>query len=595
MATNLALAVAVFIIFFTRPYTDLLPFLIPHRWLPEWAPGAPPLLLLAATIGWSWFRTQGRRGRFLAEMMVAAPVIVTLSVPILPEVLFDGRWMLFTCLMLLLSPVLVTVVSPTARSLTTRRKAGTVLAGWAASFSFLFFMFLLLARGNRLPLAASFAAVAGSLVLAHVLMGGKRGFAVQALMIAGLVPLVAAVTQSVLDMGWHAGKEDRPQGAAGIVVGPYLQNMQNTSVTVMWETAGALPGKVIVSGRKEALLAAENGTADGQCSTYDSPAAKMHEVTVGGLAENTPYHYRVVSNGVAGEIGHFRTAFQGPEPFDFAVYGDSQEMFEWAEHLVRNRHEDTCRGILSDRPQARFVVHVGDMTFLGNEYDRWGREFFGRAREIMRDRVIWPVIGNHELNASWYFDYFSLPNEDEHYYSFDYGNSRFIVLAVEGYAVGHEYGPPTRTPMDPGSPQYEWLKKTLESSQEKAWRFVFFHQGPLASGLEGGYTPARTFLVPLFEQYGVSAVFSGHDHNYEVSVKNNIAYVVTGGGGGPVCLLQPDKRNNPHSRYFKAVWHHCRVHVEEGQAKVEAVDLKGRVFHTVTLNKANGSNVVLAE
>jgi 3',5'-cyclic AMP phosphodiesterase CpdA len=235
------------------------------------------------------------------------------------------------------------------------------------------------------------------------------------------------------------------------------------------------------------------------------------------------------------------------------------------------------------------------MTFLGNEHDRWGREFFDRARELMLNKVVWPTIGNHELNASWYFDYFSLPNEDEHYYCFDYGKCRFIVLAVEGYAVGHEYGPPTRTPMEPGSPQYEWLKRTLENSQEKTWRFVFFHQSPLSSGLEGGYTPALKILTPLFEQYGVNVVFSGHDHVYEVSVKDDIAYIVTGGGGGPVSCLQPDRRGNPYSRYFKGVWHHCRVHVDAQQVTVQAVDLKGRVFHSLRVDATGKSKITLDE
>ncbi|HPO13080.1 MAG TPA: metallophosphoesterase family protein [Candidatus Hydrogenedentes bacterium] len=458
-----------------------------------------------------------------------------------------------------------------------------------------------MSRANALPLSATFALVTGLSVLTYSLSGGKCGFTSKLLIMANVILFLAAIAQLFFTGNAKTSDdiEEPLRKAALITAGPYLQNMQKTSITILWETTTPLPGKVIVSPRKEALLSPEieqgDSPAEGQCITVESPSVTIHEVTINNLAENTPYYYRVVSNGVGLEIGSFRTAYEGSEPFDFVVYGDSQEMFDWAEYLVRNRHKEVCNSILTNSPQAQFVVHVGDMTFLGNEHERWIREFFGRAGELIRNTVVWPVIGNHELNASWYFDYFSLPNADEHYYSFDYGNSRFIVLAVEGYAVGHEYGPPTRTPMEPGSPQYEWLKKTLENSQDKTWRFVFFHQSPFASGIEGGYTPASKIFEPLFEQYHVNAVFSGHDHLHEVSIKDNIVYIVTGGGGGPVFSLQPDLRHNPYSCYFKATWHHCNVHIADDGFEIKAIDLKGRVFHSVKVIGNYSPNITLQE
>jgi UDP-2,3-diacylglucosamine pyrophosphatase LpxH len=42
----------------------------------------------------------------------------------------------------------------------------------------------------------------------------------------------------------------------------------------------------------------------------------------------------------------------------------------------------------------------------------------------------------------------------------------------------------------------------------------------------------RTTYQPLFEEFGVQMVFSGHSHNYERSVPiNGVTYMVTGGGG----------------------------------------------------------------
>ncbi len=600
-AANLALAGALFLFFWTRPYTDLLPFLLPHRCLPGLPGPVPPLLLLCGAVFWLGTRTGGGGWLFSARVSAVVPVVLVLSVPLVPEVMFDKYWILSAGVLFLFSPVLMSAAFPVVWRGSKSRKAGFILLSWMSSISFVLFVFLLLLRGNTVPLSAFFALAVCSFLLAHSLSGGHCGLGPKLLVVVSCTALLLALALSLVNGGakrevFEAGQV---RDATGIVVGPYLQNMQKTSVTVMWETKVPLTGRVVVSEGREVLSVFEKapGLARGAglFKSFESPGATLHEVLVDGLMEKTRYYYRVLSNGVAGEIGSFQTSYEGSEPFDFAVYGDSQEMFGWAEYLVRNRHREVCASILSHSPQTGFVVHVGDMTFLGNERERWGREFFGPARKMMLNMVVWPVIGNHEKNAASYFDYFSVPNEDEHYYSFDYGNSRFIVLAVEGYAVGHEYGPPTRTPMDPGSPQYEWLKKTLESSQDKTWRFVFFHQSPFSSGLEGGYTPARTILSPLFEQYGVTVVFSGHDHTHEVSVKDKVVYVVTGGGGGPVSPLQPDIRSNPYSRYFRGDWHHCRVHVAADQVEVQAVDLKGRVFHSVKINKGRGLGILLKE
>ena len=80
----------------------------------------------------------------------------------------------------------------------------------------------------------------------------------------------------------------------------------------------------------------------------------------------------------------------------------------------------------------------------------------------------------------------------------------------------------------PGSPQYQWLEKNLQQAQAQGQLiFVQFHHIPyssgehgvpinheLATGQEG--VPMRV-LNPILEQYGVIAVFAGHDELFERS------------------------------------------------------------------------------
>ena len=94
------------------------------------------------------------------------------------------------------------------------------------------------------------------------------------------------------------------------------------------------------------------------------------------------------------------------------------------------------------------------------------------------------------------------------------------------------------SPVDVGSPQYQWLEKTLSNSKQ-TWKFIFFHVPVVSSALKRIHKKLHQNFVPLFEHYGVDMVFQGHDHYYERSKRikfyekesPGIIYLVTGGGG----------------------------------------------------------------
>ena len=60
------------------------------------------------------------------------------------------------------------------------------------------------------------------------------------------------------------------------------------------------------------------------------------------------------------------------------------------------------------------------------------------------------------------------------------------------------------------------------------------HHPPFSISLHGGQRDLRERWTPLFERYGVTAVFSGHDHCYERAERNGVHYFVSGGGGAPL-------------------------------------------------------------
>jgi hypothetical protein len=62
---------------------------------------------------------------------------------------------------------------------------------------------------------------------------------------------------------------------------------------------------------------------------------------------------------------------------------------------------------------------------------------------------------------------------------------------------------------------------------------VALHHPPYSAGYQGSSIAAREAFAPLFEQYGVQLVLSGHEHDYQRSVPiNGVTYVISGAAAG---------------------------------------------------------------
>ena len=288
---------------------------------------------------------------------------------------------------------------------------------------------------------------------------------------------------------------------------PYLQDLEKTKVTIMWETNIPAVGYVKY-GETSFHEREKKGLRD---------SSKIHEISLKNLKERTTYQYRVYSKigkEIVSASGIFTTAPEMERPFQFAVYGDTRTNSE--------RHQSVIDAMLKcPKGKPEFVIHSGDLVGSGSKYEQWGTEFFSPAGSLMRNIPLWPCLGNHEGNASWYFKFFSLPN-NERWYSFDYSNALFIQLDSN---IGY-------SDFAPGSEQFQWLEKELKSCK-KCWKFVSLHHPAFTSGPHGvlgedgkpkekPIAYQQEFLVPLFEKYEVDMVFSGHDHFYERSEKITI-------------------------------------------------------------------------
>lgn len=343
------------------------------------------------------------------------------------------------------------------------------------------------------------------------------------------------------------------------IKGPYLQNVTQNSMTIMWETDNPSDSRV------------NYGTTENLDRTVHSPEkVTIHKVTLVNLQPETRYHYRAISGRLSSTCNSFHTAINRDTPFSFVVWGDN--------HTNAPRFEQNINRMISYRPDL--AISVGDMVLTGSDYDLWGYEFFIPGRNLFKNTPLFTTLGNHEYggygvgqSVVWFEKFFSLPGK-EYYYSYNYGNSHFIHL-----------NPHTNSPFGvvPGSEQYQWLIADLESAASKnaVWRFVFFHEPAI-------HEPLMTeHIVPLLEKYDVTMQFSGHYHTYMRNQKpkpDGPIYIITGGGGGS--LSDGSKSDNLlNVEMYKAVHHFCLMTINGGILTFQAIDIDGHVIDALKIEK----------
>jgi len=196
--------------------------------------------------------------------------------------------------------------------------------------------------------------------------------------------------------------------------------------------------------------------------------------------------------------------------FTFAVIGDTQRFNAGRKKGGLQR---AAQGIGQKR--AAFAIAMGDLASAcygdskcADKWKKWKKIVSADIPEV------YPVMGNHDqtnhkADTVWRKT-FDLPGNgpedfEEIVYSFDYGNSHFIVLnSGTSHAVNKE--------------QREWLEQDL-ANNSKENIFVFFHEPawPASDKIDESldvHSAERDALWEILDRYDVTAVFSGHEHMY---------------------------------------------------------------------------------
>ena len=384
----------------------------------------------------------------------------------------------------------------------------------------------------------------------------------------------------------------------------------------------------------------EPGKLDTQTTKRLFKKAEPVEIVLSSLAPDSTYYYQFHSaRGNSAELV-FHTARPPGTPFTFTITADSH----LDEHTEPSIYQRTMASALDEKPD--FHIDLGD-TFMSEKHpDRESaakqylaqRFYFGQTCQSV---PLFLVLGNHdgecprgrgdasESLAVWsnmmrkrYFpnpvpDGFFTGNSNKHpeagllqdYYSWLWGDAQLIVLDPFWFTQ-QQRGHKDNWSRTLGTNQYQWLKKTLETSKAR-YKFIFIHHlvggaddqcrggaeaapmyewgGKNLDGTDGFALNRSGWPAPIHQllvNNKVSIVFHGHDHFYAKQELDGIVYQEVPQPGAPGKGREP--RSAAEYGYKNGVIlggsGHLRVTVSSAQTKVEYINADQAVAHSYVVS-----------
>jgi len=309
--------------------------------------------------------------------------------------------------------------------------------------------------------------------------------------------------------------------AQNLDIGPYLQDAEPNSIVVMWETSGQTSSRVSYG-----LTPALGNEATG-ASNVGFLFTRIHRVEIDNLQPNTTYYYSANGGNRYTDTIEFKTP---PLPDSEASFGmiafsdmqkDGGQPNKFKEIVEEGVLDFTEKlpggGSIPDK--LAFVLVPGDLVAIGLLYPSWKDEFFDPGKELFEMVPVYPVLGNHEANTVFFFNYFDQPKNGsggflEQWWYKDYSNTRIIGLESNTEYITGNNGI---------QKQLNWLQEVLdEACAMEHIDFVFaqlhhpFHSELWPDGNRGFTGDVIELLEGFSTACGKPSIhFYGHTHGYQ--------------------------------------------------------------------------------
>ena len=426
-----------------------------------------------------------------------------------------------------------------------------------------------------------------------------------------------------------------------LVEGPFLTGIDKESAAVWWVTDKPSSGEVRL--------------ADGRIIPSQDKLANRHVVRVTGLQPGQSYTYLVASRSSDSEVRsrsyRLRTAPNEPE-FSFVFTCDGRTGgLGGGDTALEGINGASARAMAAQmaRHEPHFFVFTGDLisgyTTREDDFRAQLRSWKRIYGPLCRQLPVYTGMGNHESLLDVFEDGTQADKQGEQsaeavfasefvhpmngpeperpglppykgaVYSFDYAGCHFVQLNSDYW---YSSSPEQR----PGNPfgrllpgQLEWFEKDLDQAKAggAGHIFVFVHEpafpngGHVPDSLWGGGRPegvaARDRFWAAAVRAGVTAVFSGHEHNYsrtlidgETPVHNgsdgaaNPAFgkptwqVVQGAAGAP---FYPRDFSVPWrdavKKFVAHTWSYCHIQVRGPQVHLDTYSYTGELLDQAQL------------
>lgn len=330
-----------------------------------------------------------------------------------------------------------------------------------------------------------------------------------------------------------------------------------TTQTITWRTATSdvssniqyrIAGSTTwIPGNKLTPSRLTSGTGD---ATVTTGTESIYSDTIINLSSGKTYEYQIIGTDASGNTyasgtSTFTTETSNNTTTKFIVFGDSQSGI--ANNPEYTAWNNTIQEAYNQNKDANFVVNVGDLVEIGQNYQHWNNWYLA-AKGVIDNIPEMPVQGNHETYQTNNYDtsspkdfvsQFSVPQNGPYghvgqTYSYNYGNVHFVVL--DSQEDEEAAGDDTFLKQ-----QADWLDSDLSNNKQK-WTVVMYHKTAYYNKKTRNNPAVKDIFTPVIEKHHVDIVFNGHDHgisrtypingnNYYTDYSKGTVYYVTGRSG----------------------------------------------------------------
>lgn len=232
-------------------------------------------------------------------------------------------------------------------------------------------------------------------------------------------------------------------------------------------------------------------------------------------------------------------------PFKFGFISDTQQYNE--RHLAISKTIEQKLKL----SETQFILNTGDIVQEGNRDEDW-KQFLNTGNIYMGKVPLIAAIGNHDYRGTKgknlipeQFKKFLRYGKDKNDLGdmvIDFGQFRLMVFNSNYFKLTRKAE----------SKQLKWIIDEFEDAKRSNVPMIVSMHYPIYSSSMNRFTSGsvrkmRKNLDPLFREYNIPLVLSGHTHMYERSYRDGVHYVVAGPAGG---RINKPSFKNKYQRYF---------------------------------------------